>query len=618
MTTRGTFKLNIDNHRERHKLTICILEIHEGNTKESPLANEKLKELMEEFLNHLKRDDLKNWGLALLMPCPNNVRTPATQTLDNLKISYDTIELSHKHNHSDHNHAIKRIIFPAGNGENKQLEEKLEQSAYDYAISYSDIVLILDTSEYKSNVANRIKALIKNALCLGKPILEVNSKGSISLLTAQMIPNLELALIKNGLIHKELIVQYGIEVSAVDITTDIFSGIKNSLEKLSGIDRTLERKWFIKFSGRIDATISTLFGGFKWTEIVKALKKNPLNVYYGVGVADLPQEQRGSHPIREMDHLKTAFSKYDIAANYFSGIYRDGNWILYFFSAFAVFSAVSGAISLGGSINIWLWALAECLCIAGIIFLVLTSKKHKYHRRWLFNRFYAETIRYARVGLPFLVVPYCLKNFHYGLDNFLTRRKDNSSEDDLTSVNGNLNLHQVTRLIMDAGLPASLTRGPYNPAAHFGDLVNYSKLILSDQIQFHKKTFHRNEKIAHSLHKISFYCFALTVLGIAGHFIIHSDIWLIFTAALPALAGAIHGLVTQNEYERVSQISSVAFSRLSTTLETIQNTVAWKNLDDTERFLKLQLLMEDAIEVMSGSAQSWQEIIQGRETTLPA
>jgi hypothetical protein len=171
---------------------------------------------------------------------------------------------------------------------------------------------------------------------------------------------------------------------------------------------------------------------------------------------------------------------------------------------------------------------------------------------------------------------------------------------------------------MDAGLPATLTRGPYNPAAHFDDLVNYSRLILSDQIQFHKKTFHRNEKIAHSLHKISFYCFALTVLGIAGHFIIHSDIWLIFTAALPALAGAIHGLVTQNEYERVSQISSVAFSRLSTTLETIQNTVAWNNLDDTERFLKLQLLMEDAIEVMSGSAQSWQEIIQGRETTLPA
>ena len=121
MTTRGTFKLNIDNHHEKHKLTICILETHEGNTKESSLVNAKLKELMEAFINHLKRDDLKNWGLTLLMPCPNNARTPATQTLDNLKISYDTIELSHKHNHSDHNHAIKRIIFPAGNAEDKHL-----------------------------------------------------------------------------------------------------------------------------------------------------------------------------------------------------------------------------------------------------------------------------------------------------------------------------------------------------------------------------------------------------------------------------------------------------------------------------------------------------------------
>jgi hypothetical protein len=616
--TRGTMKLNIDNHHGSHKLTICILEIHEGNANESSLVNAKLQDLMETFLNHLRRDDLKNWGLSPLIPCPNDASTQATQILNNLKISYDTIELSNKHNHSDHNHAAKRIIFPSGNGADKQLEEKSEQSAYDYAISYSDVVLILDASEDKSNAENKIKALIRNSLCLGKPILEINSKGSITLLTAQMVPNLELALIKHGLIHKELIAQYGREFSAENITTDIFNGIKNSLENYSDIDRTLKGGRFVKLSGRIDAAISTLFSGFKWAELVKALKKNPLNIYYGVGITDLPEEQRGNHPIREMDHLKTAFSKYDIAANYFSGIYRDGNWILYFLSAFAVFSAVSGAISLGGSINIWLWALAECLCIAGIIFLVLASKKHKYHRRWLFNRFYAETIRYARVGLPFLVVPYCLKNFHYGLDNFLSHGKDSLSEDDLTSVHGHLKLNQVARLIMDAGLPEALARKPYNPAAHFDDLVNYSRLILSDQIQFHKKTFHRNEKIAHSLHKISFYCFALTVIGIAGHFIIHSDIWLIFTAALPALAGAIHGLVTQNEYERVSQISSVAFSRLNAMLETIQNTVSWKNLDETERFLKLQLLMEDAIEVMSGSAQSWQEIIQGRETTLPA
>jgi hypothetical protein len=616
--TLGTFKLNIDNHHESHKLTICIIEILEGNTKESSSVNAKFQDLMETFLNHLRGDDLKNWGLSLLIPCPNDASTQATQILNNLKISFDTIELSHKHSHSDHNHAAKRIIFPSGNRADKQLEEKSEQSAYDYAISYSDVVLILDASENKSNAENKIKSIIKNSLCLGKPILEINSKGSITLLTTQMVPNLELALIKHGLIHKELIAQYGREVSAENITTDIINGIKNSLENYSDIDRTLIGGRFVKLSGRIDAAISTLFSGFKWAELVKALKKNPLNIYYGVGITDLPEEQRRNHPIREMDHLKTVFSKYDIAANYFSGIYRDGNWILYFLSAFAVFSAVSGAISLGGSINIWLWALAECLCIAGIIFLVLASKKHKYHRRWLFNRFYAETIRYARVGLPFLVVPYCLKNFHYGLDNYLSHGKDSSSEDDLTSVHGHLKLNQVARLIMDAGLPEALARKPYNPAAHFNDLVNYSRLILSDQIQFHKKTFHRNEKIAHSLHKISFYCFALTVIGIAGHFVIHSDIWLIFTAALPALAGAIHGLVTQNEYERVSQISSVTFSRLNATLETIQDTISWKNLDDTERFLKLQLLMEDAIEVMSGSAQSWQEIIQDRETTLPA
>lgn len=617
--------MNSNIHYESHQLTICVLEIHEDDSKESSSVNVKLQELMETFLNHLRKDHFKNWGLNLLLPCPNKASTQAIQTFNSLGISYDTIELSHKHSDSNsgQNYAGKRIVFPSGDGEDRQLEENSEQSAYDYAISYSDVVLIVNTTENKSKVENKIRTLIRKSLCLGKPILEVHSNGYISLLTAQMVPSLELALIKHGLIHKDLITQYSKEVLAENIVLDILDGIKNSLGTFSDIDKIVERNWWVKFSGRIDAVISTLFSGFKWTELVKALKKNPLNVYYGVGIADLPKEQKSKHPICEMDHMKDAFSKYDVAANYFSGIYRDGNWILYFLSAFAVFSAVAGAISLGGSINIWFWALAECLCIAGIIFLVLASKKQKYHRRWLFNRFYAETIRYARVGLPFLVVPYCLKNFHYGLDNFLSDDKHGSNEDDLTSddltsVHGQLKLNQVARLIIDSGLPETLTREPYNPADHFNDLVNYSRLILSEQIHFHKKTFHRNEKIAHSLHKISFYCFALTVIGIAGHFVIHSDIWLIFTAALPALAGAIHGLVTQNEYERVSQISSLAFLRLSETLETVQNSVSWKNLGDTERFLKLQLLMEDAIEVMSGSAQSWQEIIQGRETTLPA
>jgi hypothetical protein len=623
--------MNNNNLLNNHWLTICCVQIDANDSENSPIVNSKFQLLMEEFLRLLARDDLKDWSLNALIPQVNKGNIQTLHTLDNLGIPYDTLELSNNYSDKESSLARKKILFPAANSNNERLEERLEQSVFDFSISFCDVVLLINQSDDKSRGNNKHNRFIKDSLFLGKPILEVNSKGSISLLTSSMIQNLDLALLRNGLIDKDLITEYGQKVSIENITLAILNGIKDSFRKHSDIDRVPTNTKFVKYAGRLDAVISTLFSGFKWSDLVKAIKKNPPNVYYGVAINDLPEAHKNEHPISELNNLKKEFSRFDIAANYFSGLYRDANWILYFFSAFAVFAAVSGAISLGGEFNVWLWALAESLSIAGIIALVLISKKQKFHRRWLFSRFYAETIRYARVGLPFLIIPYCLKNLHYGLDKFLSHEESTSSktytkshdvhvidEDELTSVNGHLKLNLIARLLIDAGLPQSLTKRPYNPADHFHELAKYAQLILSDQINFHRKTFHRNEKIAHNLHKISFYCFILTVFGIAGHFIVHSDLWLIFTAALPALAGAIHGLVTQNEYERVAQISCSAYTRLSETLDMVKNKSSWINLSDTERFLKLQLLMDDAIEVMSGSAQSWQEIIQGRDTSLPA
>ena len=214
----------------------------------------------------------------------------------------------------------------------------------------------------------------------------------------------------------------------------------------------------------------------------------------------MSEGHKDRHPIKEPGELGKSFSDFDIAANYYSGCYRDTNWLLYSLSAFAVFAAVAGGISLGGEAHSWLWSLAECVSILGMVSLVWLAKTRRFHQNWLTNRFCAEVIRYARVGLPFLLVPYGLKQ----VINLSSSRDSAIPE-----------MVRVHRLLIDSGLPHPSKEKTYVPLNHFDELVEYAIYILSDQMNFHKKTSHRNHHMAHRMHQISYYCFFLTVCAIS-------------------------------------------------------------------------------------------------------
>ena len=594
-----------NNFKSHHQLTICFAASKDTLRSDEYLAinigfNNFLKALLDEISSKGPQ-----WSSKLILPHPDRLPDVFINSIACGEVPVDIIALSG--NNISHLDKItkKRVNYPSSNNANELLDKKSYQLSCNLAVGYSDFVLIGCKGGGYSEEDVVVNSLISEAVRIGKPIITIESQDLVSLLLPQSVPDWEISILNGKPVSKSLFARYSQKISINEVAILLLGNIIQSSNFSEDI-KTISNSFLMgRFVGKLDSFIVSLFSDFGLKGLANQFRKNLFVEYYGVSSSELPEEHKKNHPIEEPNKFKVNFALYDVRANYFSGCYRDINWILYALSAFAVFAAIAGAISLGGLGNSWVWAVAELLSILGVVFLVLLAKKHKYHERWLTNRFCAELIRYARVGLPFLLVPYSFRSitkYQTSGNNY-----ENSSE-----------LCEMNRLFIDSGLPCSPKDKAYDPSNHFNELVFYACHILKDQMLFHKKTCDRNHKTVHKLHKISFYCFIFTLIAIFGHFVVHSELWLIFTAALPAFAASIHGLVSQNEYHRIAQISNVTCSKLESILGVIENHSIWQGLDNTERFFQLQSIMQDAVEIMSNSIQSWQEINQGRATTLPS
>ena len=70
----------------------------------------------------------------------------------------------------------------------------------------------------------------------------------------------------------------------------------------------------------------------------------------------------------------------------------------------AVFAAVAGAIQLWVGDHSAFWAVLELISISLVITLLWQAKDQQWHSNWTGNRFVAEQLRYARMGMPLLAV----------------------------------------------------------------------------------------------------------------------------------------------------------------------------------------------------------------------
>lgn len=344
-------------------------------------------------------------------------------------------------------------------------------------------------------------------------------------------------------------------------------------------------------------------GRFK--KAFSALAASPISAYRG------PAWEKSEGVVAFTPVLDEQFDSADIAASISAGKHRSAAWISSLASTTAVFAAVAGAINLWSSLHGAFWALLELGLVALVVSVLWRAKNMQWHRKWIGNRFVAEQLRYTRMGLPLLAVTKSLS------EPSLCVLLGTNGQASLAVLSEDLRLVQQT--IVRMGLPSASTGGLYiaSDSDMLPKLRDYVLAVVRDQVAYHHRVHDEQHKVDHILHQLSLVLFTLTVAAIGGHFLLHADWLLIFTAFFPALAAGIHGLTTTLEISRLADQSKVTAQHLHELSDAIKDVLSsdqspWSN------WLQLRYLTLRAAEIMSDENSQWQKLVTHQKPKLPA
>ena len=480
--------------------------------------------------------------------------------------------------------------------------------------AFSDILLwVGDVIDTPSN--NRQLKLLRDTLLEGKLVIWVHEDLSAAIADYRLLDEPHRLLLNN---HDS---QFAIKALFVDFDEQLLQeeiqfianplhsfNVKSSKESaLLALHDYFTDKSASAFSRRFAGRLDKSFTGLtNFKGLFKALFSKTSDSWYGVNVpAELIESE---NHIKEPHHLWQRFNWSDQLANVAAGYHRDVTWLLYFLSSLAVFSAVTGVIDLG-NLPSWFWPVTELIAIIAILISFGLSAKLNLHGKWLFHRFIAEQLRYTRLGLPLLTFQEPL------LAPLRKVVMDKGSHIHVTLSSAETWLFK--RSVVASGLPHLVSSSPYQPDKIAKELRVYVCGVINDQRNYHQDTYKTLHKLEHRLHGLTKGAFLLTVLAVLGHFVIHAQWLLIFTTALPALAAAIHGIITMNEMGRVSHLSLHTFHQLEHLLESISR-LDQLNLDDARYFVQLRHITHESASVMSNVNRQWQDLIEYQATSLPA
>ena len=224
--------------------------------------------------------------------------------------------------------------------------------------------------------------------------------------------------------------------------------------------------------------------------------------------------------------IVACFDALDRSALYGSHIHRDFIWLEHLLAAFAVFAAVAG--------HVWhadAWGFAELVMLALVALLVVVARSTDLQDRWTACRLAAEQLRIARMALPLFALPPALIT------------DDRSPTGDGRSSKGAewgaLALAEAKRIARDQGLPQ------LDPALSPAQAADWLRLIVDDQILYHQSNHRKLERAELRLRRSAQAIFLVAVVSVIAHFRFEFDWLLLFTAAGPAFAAALHGAGTR-------------------------------------------------------------------------
>jgi hypothetical protein len=381
---------------------------------------------------------------------------------------------------------------------------------------------------------------------------------------------------------------------------------KIDIDRLDPDRRTWRRAYGRRMFGRIEQGVLELFA-FNWrgrkkrgfAESFKRLRKC-CGTGWGPGAYfapdSWPDHAPDSNARDQSANIVAWFDAFDRSALYGSYIHRDLVWLEYLGAAFAVLLAVAGSLNHSK----W-WGAVELVTLLLVAFMVLWARWTSLLDRWTACRLAAEQLRIARMSLPLLVLPPGLATADKPPPRS-ARQKD--TQFDFVA------LMQVKRLVRDHGLPR------LGPSVSPVTAAKWLQLIVADQLEYHHRNHHKLHHAEQRLLVLSQLIFASALIAVLAHFRWHEASWLIlFTAAAPAFAAALHGTGTRLGIVHRTALSTemeLELARIDGALKAmIEADPPTANWRDVRR------LAADAAETMGRENTSWHGLVRRYRDELP-
>jgi hypothetical protein len=294
------------------------------------------------------------------------------------------------------------------------------------------------------------------------------------------------------------------------------------------------------------------------------------------------------------------FEAMDRSAVYGSYVHRDLIWVTYFLAAFAVLAAVAGALFDLHSPWTLLWGVVELVVLLIVLTLIVASRTFALRDRWTACRLGAEQLRIARMSLPLLVLPSALATAASAIEGHGSKQAEFGARA----------LDEVKRAVRDHGLPRlAAFPGPSEAAA-------WVHCIIADQVRYHHHNHAKLERVERWLNYTTELLFVIALIAVVRHLWSHEPWLLLFTAAGPAFAAALHGAGTRLGIVHRAALSlemEQALQQIDSHLVKLKDDA--HSTEDPER--EVRRLAFAAAEAMGSENRSWHVLVRRYRDELP-
>jgi len=276
--------------------------------------------------------------------------------------------------------------------------------------------------------------------------------------------------------------------------------------------------------------------------------------------SDPPEQGDGSGENNRIgDQYREHLEKADTQANYYAGLNRFTFIMIACLGVLAVLCALISLIALNdpdGHGLVVLFVILELVLILVMLKIYIFSKVRFFHRKSVDYRLLAEHFRQMEFLAPLAIV------------TASSRPMAQYPAGNLTNDWTNRYFRSIVR---DIGLPRRRTDSPGAlriDEVYLRDyLQNLRKNWIQDQVEYHRNTTRRNQRLFHLLERSAIGLFVLTILVCLGHWFFSSKSMYtalsLFAALFPAAAAACHAISVQAELHRIAQRSRAMISALT-------------------------------------------------------